>query len=52
MLELDLLWSQGIEHKRAIAVLSSATSCASEYSVVSMATEKVENAFFKKPHIQ
>lgn len=48
ILELDLPWSQSMEHKSAVAVLPSATSYASEYSAVSMATEQMENAFFRK----
>lgn len=38
ILELHVSWSQGMEHRSAIAVLPSATSCASEYSVDNMAT--------------
>lgn len=51
ILELDVSWSQGMEHKSATAILRSATSCASEYSAVSMATEKMEDVFFKKHHV-
>lgn len=50
--ELDLLWSLCMEHKSATAVLPLATSCASEYFAINMATEKIEDAFFKKHHIQ
>lgn len=48
IMKLDLSWSQSMEHKNAIAIVTWTTFYASGYSVVSMDIEKMENAFAKK----
>lgn len=46
-MNLDLSWSQGMEHKSAIAPVTWTTLNASGYFLVSMDVEKMGNGFPK-----